>query len=601
MNKTISITLNGIIFHIEEDGYKQLKDYLDSIQEHFSQTEGKEEIIADIENNIAEKFSSKISGKKKVITDRDVQEIIEIMGSVEEFAEEAENSLEEKENHKPVGDRPKRFYRDPDNAVLAGVCSGLGAYFNIDPVIFRVLFVVSFLFYGASVLAYIILWIAMPKAETSAQKLEMKGDSVTLRKIEENIKNKVRSPEVRSAPVNFLNAIFEMAGNFIRKLWPVMVVFTGSIIVATNILVLGVITFLLGVFLFNIDSAYINSEIPLRELVSNGEYYAGLLSSYIVIVIPTIFFLFIGFSLAKRKNLFTPLSTGIMVGIWMVCLLVLGLITTEVAPKIGEKVDRSMNEQAITANKELKNFDKILISDRNNINIRQGEQFQVTLSGRESDLENLVLKVNKDKLMIKEKPTNGLCLFCYERPVDINITMPVLEYLKTGRSSDVKIDGFDNEKIQIEAVGSSDVEARLLNKEQNIIMSDSADMELTGTSSDLTLSLHEFSEIKGTSLHTDNIRLDLNYRAKADLEGIAKKLIADLKDTSDLHAFNLKTQEAEVNVFDRAEAQINAATILESVTNEGKIYYKGDPLIKTPGEISEKLEKIGTSTPLNSN
>ena len=69
----------------------------------------------------------------------------------------------------------RRLYRDADSRVLGGVCSGMGAYFNIDVVIFRILFVLSVFMGGAGVLIYIILWIVVPKAKTTAQKLEMKG------------------------------------------------------------------------------------------------------------------------------------------------------------------------------------------------------------------------------------------------------------------------------------------------------------------------------------------------------------------------------------------------------------------------------------------
>src|SRR6056297_861776 len=591
MNKTISITLNGMIFHIEEDGYEELKNYLDSIKQYFAQTEGKEEIITDIESNVAEKFSSKISGKKKVIIKKDVEEIIGIMGSVQDIAQEADESPDGEEDKK---ENVKRLYRDPDDAVIAGVCSGLGAYFNIDPVIFRVLFVVSFLFYGTSAVLYIVLWIAMPKAENNAQKLEMRGDSVTLKTIEENIKSKVADPKTRkklkSAPLNILNAVFEAAGNLIKKLWPIVISLAGIVIVAINLMVAATATFMAAVFLLDIDSAYINSEIPLGEILSTGQYYTGLISSYLIIIVPTVFFILIGVALAKRKNTLTTLSISVMVGIWMISLLVFGLVAVEAAPEIGRRVDQSMNERSITINKEIKDFNKILISDNNKVNLVQGEDFQINMSGREKDLNDIRLNVTDGQLLIKEEPENGICLFCYDRKAEINITMPALEYIRVEDSADADIQGFDNDRIKVEARGASDIKADLFNPTQDIEITGSADMELSGSSSALTVSMDGFSDLNGTTLNSRDIKIDLDDHSEAHLEGSADKLTANLERSSDLFAFDLKTENAVINVLGRGTAQVNANTTLESVIEDGEIYYKGNPEIITPNEVPNSLD-----------
>ena len=82
----------------------------------------------------------------------------------------------------------KRLYRDPDNRIIGGVCGGLSAYFNTDPILFRILFILISLGMGSGLIIYIILWIAIPEAATTAQRLEMRGEAVTI----ENIKRAVR-------------------------------------------------------------------------------------------------------------------------------------------------------------------------------------------------------------------------------------------------------------------------------------------------------------------------------------------------------------------------------------------------------------------------
>ena len=142
MKKTLSINVSGIIFHIEEDGYETLRKYLDSINRYFSSFEDSSEIIADIENRIAEIFLSKLSEGKQVITAEDVSQLIVIMGNVNDFKAAEENdfageqpkkeSQAQAKSTQPSG--PKKLVRNQSNKILGGVCSGLAHYFGIDAV-----------------------------------------------------------------------------------------------------------------------------------------------------------------------------------------------------------------------------------------------------------------------------------------------------------------------------------------------------------------------------------------------------------------------------------------------------------------------------------
>ncbi len=162
------------VFHIDEDAYIRLKEYLDRIEGHFSNKEERKDIVSDIESRISELFGERISAEKQVITLRDIEEVIRIMGDPVEIGEGSESEPESE----PATPRPKRLYRDPDNRVLGGVCGGIGMYFKLDPLIIRVIFLIIFFGFGIGFLIYIILWIVVPEARTTAQKLEMRGDPV---------------------------------------------------------------------------------------------------------------------------------------------------------------------------------------------------------------------------------------------------------------------------------------------------------------------------------------------------------------------------------------------------------------------------------------
>lgn len=202
MKKIININLSSRLIPIEDSAYEILRQYLDSLRRYFSQEEGAEEIVGDIESRIAEVFQDKIRKGAHCITDEDVQAIKTSMGTPEQFAEEPLSNNTSSSKTESAGAesfatyvRPrKRFYRDGDNKVLGGVCSGLAAYFNVDPVVFRIVFAVMAIgLWGGGILLYFILWFATPEASTAAEKLEMRGERVDLNNIKATVQEEMNS------------------------------------------------------------------------------------------------------------------------------------------------------------------------------------------------------------------------------------------------------------------------------------------------------------------------------------------------------------------------------------------------------------------------
>lgn len=193
MNKTVSINIGGYIFHIEEEAYSKLGQYLDTIKGYFLDTEGRDEIMGDIEARIAEMFNERVGNQKQVITMKDVDEVIEVMGQPEAFIDSDEDETPKEKYQSSGSKRTKRVFRDPDNQTVAGVCGGLGAYFNIDPIWFRLAFVLAVIFGGSGLLLYIILWLVIPEARTTAEKLEMRGENVNIENIEKTIREEIDS------------------------------------------------------------------------------------------------------------------------------------------------------------------------------------------------------------------------------------------------------------------------------------------------------------------------------------------------------------------------------------------------------------------------
>jgi len=198
MKKIININLASRLISIEDSAYEILRQYLESLKRYFAREAGADEIVSDIEARIAELFQDKLKKGAHCITDEDVEAIKASMGTPEQFEETAgaENTQSgQAQQQETVTGRPrKRLYRDPDNKVLGGVCSGLGAYLNVDPVVFRIIFALLAIGgFGSGILVYFILWIATPEANTAAEKLEMRGERVDLNNIRATVQDEINS------------------------------------------------------------------------------------------------------------------------------------------------------------------------------------------------------------------------------------------------------------------------------------------------------------------------------------------------------------------------------------------------------------------------
>ena len=160
MKKTLTINIGYSIFNIDEDAYEILNRYLDSIKNYFHKIDNDNEIIKDFELRIAENFSSKTSSTKQCIDLNDVKEIIEIMGSLDDFKEIYDDT--ENENIKEEKKTNNKLFRDSSNRIIAGVCSGIAEYFKIDPIIVRIIFFISA---PLQLIIYTILWIGLPSKD----------------------------------------------------------------------------------------------------------------------------------------------------------------------------------------------------------------------------------------------------------------------------------------------------------------------------------------------------------------------------------------------------------------------------------------------------
>ncbi|MES2800479.1 MAG: PspC domain-containing protein [Bacteroidota bacterium] len=188
MKKTVSVNIKGQNFLIEEDGYDLLSNYINKLKARLANEKGGEEIIDDIEYRIAELFFQSLSENKQVVEYQTVVSVLKTLGDPADFIEEEEEGPKNFAHQESNGHfRDKRMFRDKDNAVIAGVASGLSNYFNVDVFIIRLIFVLFLLLGGFAIPLYIILWIVVPPATNSIEKLKMQGKPITVESVRDEV------------------------------------------------------------------------------------------------------------------------------------------------------------------------------------------------------------------------------------------------------------------------------------------------------------------------------------------------------------------------------------------------------------------------------
>lgn len=350
MNKTVTINISGIIFHIEEDAYDKLSKYLSTIKGYFSKADGGNEIMSDIEARVAEMLQSKTSTVKQVVLMADVDYVIESMGKPEEFAEEAQGG-NSNENEDPsnidfsyADNTRKRLYRDSDHKVLGGVCSGIGHYFGFDPVWLRIALALLFFFAGTGLLLYIILWIAIPEAKTTAEKLAMRGEKVDINNISKAVKEEAEQLRKRMekygkefssmakdqvAPrsagekfIDFLGDVFMNVGRVLLK------------IIGVALVIFGVI-FFFGLFSSVFGMSFMTSNVEVKDwidmiLLDGKDFYLGLIGISIFLGMPIIMMIYGGIKILFKvnySNRWINLGLGIIWLIGLVIVLYVGVKT----------------------------------------------------------------------------------------------------------------------------------------------------------------------------------------------------------------------------------------------------------------------------------
>ena len=424
MNKTVNINLANTFFHIDEEAYNKLRRYLESIKRSFSGTAGSDEIIADIEARIAELFTEKMEHERQVITQKEVDAVINVMGQPEDYMVDEdifEDEPRSKSKKATASSRVKKLYRDTEQKYIGGVCSGLEYYLGFDALWIRLIFILLAVFTGFGLIAYILLWILVPEAGTTSQKLDMRGEPVNISNIERKVKegfddvaDKVKNVDyekvgdkVKSSSKTF----FDTIGDIFMFLFKVFGKFIGILLI-----IIGAAT-LIGLFVGLVTVGVVDMVhfpgVDFYDIVNTTGAPVWLVSIllFLAIGIPFFFVLYLGLKiLVNNLKSIGNIAKFTLLGIWLLSIGILIALGVKQAAAHAFTGTTTINETLLfegdTLSIRMQSAENIDFENSVRIN---GMQFvfdddgnsliydnDVNFNIRKSEDEELKMKIKKD-------------------------------------------------------------------------------------------------------------------------------------------------------------------------------------------------------------
>ncbi|MGB0895790.1 MAG: PspC domain-containing protein [Flavobacteriaceae bacterium] len=364
MNKTVNINLGGMIFHIDENAYQKLQNYLNAVRRSFAGASGEDEIIADIESRIAELFSEKLQHDRQVVSNKEVDEVIEVMGQPEDYMVDEDIFDEEPKTRKTSAKSNRKLFRDPDNKYIGGVSAGLGHYFGIDALWVRLIWVgLFFISIGTlAIFSYLLLWVLIPKAESTADKIAMTGDPVNISNIEKKIKEELESATDMVKNVDYqkygnkaqsgISSFFDAIGKVFLTLFKVFGKFVGIMLILTG--AFTVVGLLIGMFTmssFDLFNLGIINQLDIYDYAPVWPIWVISLLGFFAIGIPFFFIAYLGLKiLVTNLKSIGNIAKFSLLGIWLLSLITLAVFGLKTGLKTKEQDHMLVKEElAITA------------------------------------------------------------------------------------------------------------------------------------------------------------------------------------------------------------------------------------------------------------
>lgn len=348
MEKTIIINIGNTIIHIEESAYERLKVYLNEVKQYFANHADDLEIVADIENRIAELFTEVLAEEKKqVIDSANVDAVIGQMGRVQDFHQEADAQEKEAKTENLFAQQSeKRLYRDLDDRVIAGICAGVGHFVNLDAKWIRIATVLSIFLGGFGVVVYAILWIIMPAAKSRVEKMEMRGEPANLQGFQKNLDEELQAIKERLKVANqharpifvrlgdfivefvaWLGRLFGAVGHLALKISAIFIILFGALAL---LFILAGTAFFQGFFDGNLYDYF-----PL-SIIDENHRGISLFCAAVVIFIPILALVLFAIRVAFSKKSLNKTLSFVLLIVWLAAVAVAGYQAAKISTEFKE-------------------------------------------------------------------------------------------------------------------------------------------------------------------------------------------------------------------------------------------------------------------------
>jgi phage shock protein PspC (stress-responsive transcriptional regulator) len=428
MNKTVNINLGGIFFHIDEDAYQKLTRYFEAVKRSLTGNGGQDEIMNDIETRISEIFSERISSNNHVVVLQDVDAMIAIMGQPEDYQLEQDETSSQQTFQNQSKNRGKKLFRDMDNKILGGVSAGFAHYLGIDSLWIRLALVLIVIAgFGSPILVYILFWVLVPKATTTADKLAMTGEPANLFNIEKKVREELDSPDYdkkkEETSLNYSASSSRSIGSSLGEVLTLLFSIFGKIIGAFILLFSIPTLFALIVGLFaTVFGVATFMGYPAWDYV-NAVMYDGFplwvvsILAFFAIGVPFFYFMVLGLKLliSNMKSLGNTFNYTLL-ALWIFSLAALVVFGAKQGKeyaydnKVVEKTPLTINAQDTLmisfANNEFYYKDA---NRRSDFEIRENEQGQPIIYSNDIRFELMTSKDNSPYLIV-EKEAKGSTL-----------------------------------------------------------------------------------------------------------------------------------------------------------------------------------------------
>jgi phage shock protein PspC (stress-responsive transcriptional regulator) len=543
MKKTINVNLNGRVFTMDEDAYQLLDNYLSNLRIYFRKEEGSAEIIADFEARIEELFSEKIRLGYQVINISQVEEVIARVGKPDDFSEE-DSGKEETQTCSPDEKTvKKKFFRNPENKIIGGVCSGIGAYFEWDVLAIRIVFIILILVTSLWIIpVYLLAWIFFPEAKTTAQKLQMRGKPITVENIGKMVADDSENFDQKEKS-GCLGSFIEFIGKTLKGCFFGL----GCLLAFPALLVIGVI-FLLAITLpFGIGGEipgilpwYWQGSIPFLTVTNPIPTSISLIILLLIPFVALIYGIISYFAKLKPLNAWIKWTSF---SIWIIALILFLCSGFEVNWKyISGR--HSIEGNGILSEKTdtIAPIDHILLENGivAHLQIEQIPDNYATLllSGDENLIENIHYDVNNGKLRLF---TDNYFYLSRNNNLIIRIQTPSLKKIEPGISGKTNIN--------------------------KTFICNELELELSGA-----------GYFQADSLTVQTLKVDLEGSAFVKIAGYARNVKFDLDGATKVDAWDLLSDTVDAEVNGVGSIRCNPTEYLKGEVNGvGNIKYKNEP------------------------